>query len=653
LCGITGFADWFDNQSIENFSAIITSMTDSIYHRGPDDSGFWIQPEARLALGSRRLAIVDLSPTGHQPMSSRDGRYTIAYNGEVYNYLTLRAQLESTGHNFIGTSDTEVMLQAISEWGIEEAVNKFNGMFAFALWDDHKKTLSLVRDRLGIKPLYYGWSGGVFMFGSELKTLRKHPSFQGTINRNGIPLYLRYLYIPAPQSIYKNIFKLMPGTMLHLKMGESEFSINPYWSAKQTVLEGQSNLFTGHAHEAVDELERILLESVRDRMIADVPLGAFLSGGVDSSTIVALMQAQSNHPIRTFTIGFEEQAFNEADFARNIAKRIGTDHTELTATYNQALALIPQLPVYYDEPFADVSQIPTMLVSQLTRRHVTVSLSGDGGDELFGGYNRYTWAPRLWNRMRRIPGSVRRGASTFLTNLPPGHFENSMKVLQKLLPPSSRQTLYADKFKKFAEVLPVSSRNETYWNLISTWKNPELVTRITHELATLANDTENWPRLDDFTNLMMYLDLVTYLPDDILTKVDRASMAASLEARVPYLDDHRVVEFAWRLPKSMKIRDNCSKWILRQVLSRYLPLELFDRPKAGFAVPLESWLRDPLKDWAEGLLSENRLRREGFFNPEPIRQKWQEHLSGSRNWQYELWAILMFEAWLEQQGEIN
>jgi len=625
-------------------------MTDTIYHRGPDDSGFWIQPDARLAFGSRRLAIVDLSPTGHQPMTSSDGRYTIAYNGEVYNFLSLRKELESLNHSFRGNSDTEVMLQAISEWGLERAVHKFNGMFAFALWDDYKKILSLVRDRLGVKPLYYGWSGGVFMFGSELKTLRRHPSFNSTINRAVLPLYLRYLYIPAPYSIYEGIYKLIPGTILNLKFGEREYSLQSYWSARQVVIEGVRNPFAGDDQETISLLQNFLLESVRERMVADVPLGAFLSGGVDSSAIVALMQAQSVIPVKTFTIGFEEQAFNEASFARKIAQRLGTDHTELTATYDQALGIIPRLPIHYDEPFADVSQIPTMLVSELTRQHVTVSLSGDGGDELFGGYTRYNWAPRLWKRLRTIPIGVRTNASNIFSRLSPAQFESSMRFLEVFLPKDSRQTLYGDKFKKLIEMLPANQPSEIYWNLVSTWKNPAEVTLFPHEPITPVRDVDQWSDLDDFTSLMMYLDMVTYLPDDILTKVDRASMAASLEARVPYIDDHRVVEFAWRLPQQMKLRNGSSKWILRQVLNRYIPIEFFDRPKAGFAVPIDTWLRGPLRGWAQDLLSEKRLIQEEFFNPSAIQKKWQEHLSGSRNWQYELWAILMFEAWLEEQG---
>lgn len=651
MCGLTGFADWFGRQSSEEYPAIITRMTDTIRHRGPDDSGFWIQPEAGVVLGARRLAIVDLSPTGHQPMSSPDGRYTIAYNGEVYNFQSLRKELENRGHTFRGTSDTEVMLAAISEWGVEQAVGRFNGMFAFAVWDEKEKTLTLARDRIGVKPLYYGWSGEVFLFGSELKTLRSHPAFQSEISREVLPLFLRYLYIPAPFSIYEGIHKLQPGTLLQIRQGEREFSTYPYWSAKEAVLAAQNSQFSGDEQEAVSELQGLLFESVRERMIADVPLGAFLSGGVDSSAMVAVMQAQSSIPVKTFTIGFEEQAFNEAHHARAVAQILGTEHTELTATYDQALALIPRLPVHYDEPFADVSQIPTMLVSELTRRHVTVSLSGDGGDELFGGYTRYTWAPRLWKRLRGMPLGLRRSAASLLGNLPPAQIESVMRNLHPLLPADSRQTLYADKVKKLAEALPASNPLDIYWNLISTWKDPGEVTNFVSEPLTLVRDTARWPELEDFTRQMMYLDLVTYLPDDILTKVDRASMAASLEARVPYLDDHRVVEFAWRLPQSLKLRGTTSKWILRQVLGQFVPLDLFERPKAGFAVPIDSWLRGPLRAWAEDLLSEQRLQQEGFFRTQPIREKWNEHLAGSRNRQYELWAVLMFEAWLAQQGE--
>jgi asparagine synthase (glutamine-hydrolysing) len=626
-------------------------MADQLIHRGPDDSGVWVDAEAGVALGFRRLAIVDLSPAGHQPMTSSSGRYVIVFNGEVYNFGELRKELESRGHAFRGRSDTEVMLEAVSEWGLEAAVKKFVGMFAFALWDRRERVLHLVRDRLGIKPLYCGWQGKTFLFGSELKALRAHPDFDPEINRDALALYLRYGYIPQPYSIYQGIRKLPPGHILSLGAGAQtplELSQTAsYWSAQEVYENGAANPWRGSEDEAVEELDRLLRESVRLRMIADVPLGAFLSGGIDSSTVVALMQAQSNRSVKTFTIGFHAQEFNEADHAKTVAAHLGTEHTELYVTPKEALDVIPKLPTLYDEPFADSSQIPTYLVSALTRRHVTVSLSGDGGDELFGGYQRYCNARQFWKTVRGFPYVTRKALAGFIRVCKPATYDRLVGGLGPLLPRLARPSSVGERMYRLAEVITVRNPEELYRHLVSYWKSPMELVLNAKEAPDLLTQSSEWARLDDISQRMMFLDLTTYLPDDILAKLDRASMGVSLEARVPVLD-HRVVEFAARVPVSMKIRSGQGKWLLRQMLYRYLPPELVERPKMGFSVPIEEWLRGPLRDWAEGLLDQDRLRREGFFRSEPIRELWAEHLSGQRNWQGHLWNVLMFQAWTEK-----
>lgn len=618
-------------------------MTDAIRHRGPDDEGAWYSAEHGVALGFRRLAILDLSPTGHQPMLSPDSRYVIVFNGEIYNFGSLREELLAEGHTFRGTSDTEVMLAAIYHWGLTAAVQRFNGMFAFALWDVQTRTLHLVRDRLGVKPLYYGWLGKALVFASELKSLRAYPAFRQEIDRNALALFLRYSYIPAPFTIYQGIYKLEPGHILTVKPGADvgDERKESYWSARAAVENGIAHPFPGDAQEALEALDSLLTRSVRLRMIADVPLGAFLSGGVDSSTIVSLMQKQSRLPVRTFTIGFHEAGYNEARYASAVAKHLGTDHTELYVTPDQARAVIPRLPTLYDEPFADVSQIPTFLVSELARRHVTVILSGDGGDELFGGYNRYLWSMRIWNMVGWAPLSLRRMAARGLSFLNPVRWG-------KILAPTGLPNP-SDKIHKLAEVIRTSAREGIYLDLVSHWKYPDQVVIGGQEPLTALTDSARWVNTATFAERMMSLDLITYLPDDILAKVDRASMGVSLEARTPYIDDHEVVEFAWKLPIGWKIRGGQSKWILRQLLYRYVPLGLIKRPKMGFSVPIDAWLCGPLRQWGEELLEERRLRREGFFHPAPIRQRWKEHLSGVRNWQYCLWNVLMFQAWLEAQ----
>jgi asparagine synthase (glutamine-hydrolysing) len=626
-------------------------MADQLVHRGPDDSGVWVDAEAGIALGFRRLSIVDLSPAGHQPMTSSNGRYIIVFNGEVYNFRELRKDLESRGHTFRGHSDTEVMLEAVSEWGLETAVKKFVGMFAFALWDRRERMLHLVRDRLGIKPLYCGWQGKTLLFASELKALRVHPDFDPEINRGALALYLRYGYIPQPYSIYRGISKLPPGHILSLRAGAQaspEVSRKAsYWSAKEVYESAAANPFRGSEGEAIEELDRLLRDSVRLRMIADVPLGAFLSGGIDSSTVVALMQAQCNRPVKTFTIGFHAQEFNEAAHAKTVAAHLGTEHTELYVTPRETMDVIPKLPTLYDEPFADSSQIPTYLVSAMTRRHVTVSLSGDGGDELFGGYLRYSNARQFWAMARRFPHFTRNALARFLRVCKPATYDRLIGGLGSLLPRLARPSSVGERMYRLAEVMTASNPEELYRHLVSYWKSPTEVVLNAEEPPALLTQSSEWARLADISQRMMFLDLATYLPDDILAKVDRASMGVSLEARVPILD-HRVVEFAARVPISMKISSGQGKWLLRQVLYRYVPRELVERPKMGFSVPIEDWLRGPLRDWAEGLLNQDRLRKEGFLRPEPIRELWVEHLSGQRNWQGHLWNVLMFEAWQEK-----
>jgi len=643
MCGFAGLLTEGQGMDVE---AMVSAMTETLRHRGPDDDGVWIDASAGIGMGSRRLAIVDLSPSGHQPMASASGRYVVAYNGEIYNHRALRRDLERTGFRFRGHSDTEVLLAAIDHWGLLGALKRSNGMFAFALWDRQQRRLHLVRDRLGEKPLYYGFVGNALAFASELKALRAHPRFSPEVDRESLAAFLRYKYVPAPLSIFRGIRKLPPGSSVSFTYGTS---ILPepvrYWSLAEVVDRGIGEAMTVDASEAAVELDSLLRDAVRIRMEADVPLGAFLSGGIDSSTIVALMQAQSGNPVRTFTIGFHDATYDEAGNAKRVAEHLGTDHTELYVTADEAMAVIPRLPGIYDEPFADSSQIPTFLVSELARRDVTVSLSGDGGDEVFGGYNRYVWAPRLWRRFGRFPAVLRRAFVAALLSIPPRGWDAMGRGLSPFLAARMKQRNQGEKLHKLALSLRGDDADDMYLALVSHWQDPSTL--------VLGGESDGRIPLEDdsplnleFPARMMYRDSVTYLPDDILTKLDRATMSVSLEGRVPYLD-HRVVEFAWRLPLQMKIGEAQGKRILRQVLDRYVPLELVDRPKWGFGIPLGAWLRGPLREWAESLLEERRLRNEGFLKPEPVRAAWHEHLAGGRNRQYELWDVLMFQAWLE------
>jgi asparagine synthase (glutamine-hydrolysing) len=651
MCGITGFFDPCFSLQTDAYCQIISRMSDTLYHRGPDDSGIWLDKSKGIGFGFRRLAILDLSPAGHQPMESANEQYVIIFNGEVYNYDEIRQELLTHGHTFRGTCDTEVMLAAISEWGVEKSLNRFNGMFAFALWNRKNCTLTLARDRLGIKPLYYGWINNVFLFGSELKSLEANPAFHAEINREALCLFLRHNYVPAPYSIFENIFKLFPGSYITLS-GEAvnqQPVPHRYWSLFNTAQDGVDHPFRGNDLDAIDELDALLRDSIRLRMIADVPLGAFLSGGIDSSTIVALMQAQSPTPVKTFTIGFHEKLYNEADHARNVATYLGTDHTELFVSPDEARSVIPNLPTLYDEPFADSSQIPTFLVSKLTRQKVTVSLTGDGGDELFCGYNRYSRTNRIAQFTSFMNGSLANVGNQFLTTITSTRFKSFWEGLGGYSPGTNMQRTRF-RIVTLAENLKRRPIEEIYFNYFSTWKDPEQIVMGGKEPATILQDKSMWPSFRNFEDTMMYLDTMTYLTDNNLAKVDRASMGVSLEARVPFLDDHRIIEFAWHLPLSLKIRRGRSKWILRQVLYRYVPPSLIERPKMGFGVPIDSWLRGSLRDWAETLLNETLLIQQGYFNPAPIRIKWAEHMSGQNNWQYLLWDILMFQSWLERRG---
>lgn len=652
MCGLSGFFDSSSRTPAREWAVAAGRMADALRHRGPDDSGVWTDPDAGIALSHRRLSILDLSVEGHQPMFSSCGRYALVFNGEIYNFLELTRELAEAGHRFRGHSDTEVMLAAFVHWGVAGALKRFVGMFAFALWDRMERTLHLARDRIGEKPLYYGWSGGVFLIGSELKALRAHPRWQGEIDRDALALFMRHNYIPAPHSIYRGILKLPPGTFLSLRTASAQVGSLPgpvsYWDLKSVAEAGVRHPFDGNEIEAAGRLEAVLRESIAKQMVADVPLGAFLSGGVDSSTVVALMQAQSSRRIKTFTIGFHEREYNEAPYAKAVASHLGTNHTELYVTPKEALGVIQHLPTIYDEPFSDSSQIPTFLVSELARRHVTVSLSGDAGDELFGGYLRYPLAQRIWNRVGWIPRTGRNAISTILRSLKPETWERTLGWASKFASDPVWSERIGDRLHKLADILAAETPDQIYRGLVSHWKEPDQLVLGSREPATVLNDPARWAEVPGFFERMMYLDTMSYLPDDVLVKVDRAGMAVSLESRIPLLD-HRVVEFAWRLPLSMKVRRGREKWLLRQVLYKYVPKNLIERPKKGFGVPIDQWLRGPLRDWAENLLLPDRLKREGFLNPSLVAAKWSEHLSGKRNWQYYLWDVLMFQAWLEAQ----
>jgi asparagine synthase (glutamine-hydrolysing) len=640
VCGFSGFIGYSDFCT-DKVELVASNMGAAIFHRGPDDFGIWRDNDAELALTHRRLSILDLSIAGHQPMISHSGRFIIAFNGEIYNHLDLRSKIKNK--SFKGYSDTETLLCLIEDEGVVSALKQTVGMFAFSLWDRKEKKLYLVRDRMGEKPLYYGWQNGVFLFGSELKALKAHPAFYGEIDRNSIAMQLSNSCIPAPYSIYKGIKKLLPGTFLMLSMGANGFiekelpEPQKYWSFAAVAEEGVENRIIDSESVIIHKLDHLLSRSVKDQMIADVPLGAFLSGGVDSSAVVALMQKQSSTPIKTFSIGFNERGYDEAIYAKEVASYLGTDHTELYVTAQQAMDVIHRLPQLYDEPFSDSSQIPTFLVAEMTRQHVKVALSGDGGDELFGGYNRYFKTHQWWGKINAIPKPIRHMMSKGLLAVPPGLWDRMGYAAPGLS---------GNVVAKLAGVLSVEDSSSLYKHFTTHWDDPAAVVIGGRERFTNISDPSI--ELSNMVEQMMVLDGLTYLPDDILTKVDRAAMGVSLETRIPLLD-HRIVEFSWKLPLNMKIRHGQGKWVLRQLLYQYVPKELIERPKMGFGVPIDSWLRGPLRDWAESLLDESRLRREGYFYPQPIRRKWEEHLTGRRNWQNHLWDVLMFQVWLEDQ----
>lgn len=646
MCGIAGILatkpiDW---------SKTLGRMADRLGHRGPDDYGIWSDPEAGIGLAHRRLSILDLSPAGKQPMHSASQRFVISYNGEIYNFAELQKQLGDTGSSLVkfrGSSDTEVLLAAIEQWGLRPAIQRCRGMFAFALWDRTERVLHLVRDRVGEKPLYYGWIGKTLMFASELKAFQAFENFTPEIDRQALAAYMQYAYVPTPQTIFKGIRKLEPGTIAsvsHRDAGKFPVPVK-YWSANEIADSGVADQFKGSDSDAENHLDQLLRNSIGLQMIADVPLGAFLSGGIDSSTVVALMQDISQRPVKTFTIGFDETAYDESQDAAAVAKHLRTDHTELIVTADDAMSVIPKLPNLYDEPFADSSQLPTYLVSALARQHVTVSLSGDGGDELLGGYNRHAWVDKIWARVGRLPGFSRRAFAHATKTLSPDRWDSIFESLGEVLPSRLSPRMPGQKLHKLAGVIDAKSPEAMYRRLATHWHSPNSIVLGTNR-AHGATNGRHWPNLGSTAQEIMLMDLVTYLPDDILVKVDRAAMGVSLETRVPFLD-HPIIEFAWRLPLNMKIRDGEGKWLLRQVLDRYVPRTLMERPKAGFGIPIDDWLRGPLKDWAEDLLGEQRLKNEGYLNPSPIRKAWREHLTGTRSRQHELWTILMFQSWLE------
>lgn len=636
MCGIAGLIDTSRIGDGAGLRRAAAAMGDTLVHRGPDSGGVHVDADAGLALAHRRLAIVDLSPAGAQPMQSHCGRYVIVFNGEVYNSEDLRRELP--GMTWRGHSDTETMLEACARWGAVAAAQRFIGMFAFALWDRSQRTLSLVRDRLGIKPLYWMHASGKFAFASELKALHALPGFAPQIDRAALSAFLRYGCVPAPATIYAGVAQLEPGKVLELRE-RGEPAQHAFWSLQDVVANARRSASPRSDAEATDALELLLRDCVKRRMIADVPLGAFLSGGIDSSLVTALMQVQSSARIKTFSIGFAEKSYDEAPHAKAVAHHLGTDHTELYVDEADALAVVPRLPDMFDEPFGDASQIPTYLVSQLARRHVTVALSGDGGDELFAGYSRYALAGRL-RSILAAPFAVRRMLAGSIRSVPPAMLDRAASVL----PVSRRPNMFGDRAHKFADLLMLPDIDAVYRRLVSYWDEPLALTHAVRE-APPRHAGADGAALTDPVERMQYADILTYLPDDILTKVDRASMAVALEARVPLLD-HRVVEFAWSLPMRQKLAGGTTtKWLMREVLARHVPRPLFERPKAGFALPIEHWLRGKLKDWAEDLLDERRMRAVGLIDPEPVQKAWREHQSGTRNRQYRLWAVLMFEAW--------
>ena len=642
MCGLAGFVG--RQGRIGELERIATAMARTLVHRGPDDEGIWVDAEAGVGLAHRRLSIRDLSPLGHQPMRSASGRFVVVYNGEIYNADELRAELQSCGLAFRGTSDTEVLVEACAHWGVEPTLARLVGMFAFALWDCRERTLVLVRDRLGIKPLFWSTHGGMLSFASELKALRALPGWDPPIDRSALAAFMRHGYVPAPRSIFVDTHKLDAGHLLVLRPGRAP-EIRTWWSLRDRLPELAEDRILDDG-DATAQLDALARDAVKRRMIADVPIGAFLSGGIDSSTVVALMQAQSTRPVRTFSIGFWEPRYDEAIHARTVAAHLGTDHTELYVTPEEALGVIPDLPRFWDEPFADSSQIATLLVSRLAREQVTVALSGDGADELFGGYTRYAWTERIWNGLRRIPTPLRAAGAAAMLRVRP----RAWSTLAHALPARWRPTHFADRVRKLGELAGLAGPEALYRDLVSHWKDPAALVFADEESKGALWDRSLRSSTDSLAEWMQLVDTITYLPDDILTKVDRASMAVGLEARVPLLD-HRLVELAWRMPASVRCKDGVPKAVLRRVLAAHVPAPLVVRPKMGFGVPIDSWLRGPLRDWAEALLAPSRLRRAGFVDSEIVEPIWRAHLSGRADEHYRLWNVLAFCAWHEHWSE--
>jgi len=656
MCGLTGFLSSTPAQWTSSGFSNLQKMADTIVRRGPDTTGHWSDPKSGIWLAHRRLSIVDLSDAAGQPMVSPSNRFVMVYNGELYNHLELRLELlrydSIIPNQWRGHSDTETLLAGFDVWGIEETLRRSVGMFAIAVWDKINQKLFLARDRLGEKPLYYGWQGaGVercFLFGSEMKALHAHVSFERKIDRNSLCLYFKHNYIPAPFSVYAGINKLEPGSILSISLKQNIPSIIRYWSFKDAVDLGCSSPWNESGDEAANELEKLLSKVVRGQLMADVPVGAFLSGGVDSSLIVALVQASIQQKLKTFTIGYDENNYNEAKYAKAVANHLGTDHHELYLSAQQTQNVIPLLPKIFCEPFADASQIPTYIVSRLAKTQVKVALTGDGGDELFAGYNRYILTCKLWSKISKIPKSLKPFIARGIYNISPNAWNKVGTLFRYVIPKMYQQSNLGDKMHKGANVLQANTVDELYFQLVTLWNDQNIVIGRCDQNNFLTGKQFVFTNIDAIER-MMAIDTVTYLPDDILCKVDRSSMANSLETRVPFLD-HRVVEFAWRIPLSMKLKTAKGKRILRQILYKYVPKNLIERPKMGFGVPIDCWLRGTLRDWAEELLDERRLKREGYLDPVPIRKKWTEHLSGKRNWQYHLWDVLMFQAWLEEWG---
>ncbi|HMS78965.1 MAG TPA: asparagine synthase (glutamine-hydrolyzing) [Burkholderiaceae bacterium] len=653
MCGFTGILD----PRTGGDTSLLARMAATLEHRGPDDAGTWSDPRGGLGLAHRRLSIQDLSAAGHQPMMSRSGRWVIAFNGEIYNHLEMRHALEARGApGWRGHSDTETLLAGFEADGIEATLRASVGMFAIAVWDRESRTLVLARDRLGEKPLYYGWHAGAFLFGSELKALRAHPAFDATLDREAVARYMRYGYVPAPATVHAGTFKLPPGTLLEVPVredGRAARDVVPraWWSMREAVERGLADPLDVDDDEAADRVEDALRRSVAGQLLSDVPVGAFLSGGVDSTTVVALMRAVSSAPVRTFAIGFAEAGYDEAQHAAAVARHLGTEHVELYVGAAEALEVVPRLPTIYDEPFADVSQIPTYLVSALARRHVAVALSGDAGDELFGGYTRYFTAASIWGVAARTPAPLRRWVAHGLSSVPAARWDALHGWVAPALPGRLRAVRAGEKLHKLARTLGARHAHETYRELVSHWRTPADLVIGAHEPADALTDPSRWPATDSLQHHMMAMDALTYLPDDILAKVDRAAMAVSLETRVPFLD-HRVVELAWRLPLATKVRDGEGKRVLKRVLHRHVPRELVDRPKMGFGVPIGGWLRGPLREWADALLEPGRVAREGVLEPRAVSRAWREHLAGERDWSQHLWNVLMFQAWHESLAPV-